>query len=100
MWHRVADPDEVPEGTARIVAAGGKLIALTRVDGQVGALDNVCPHKGGPLGQGAIENGLLVCPWHGREYHPRTGQCEGYEESVASYPVELREDGIYVEIGE
>jgi nitrite reductase/ring-hydroxylating ferredoxin subunit len=100
MWHRVADPEEVPEGTAKTVAAGGRLIALTRVGGQIGALDNVCPHKGGPLGQGAIEDGLLVCPWHGREYHPLTGQCEGYAESVASYPVELRDDGIYVEVGE
>lgn len=95
-WHRVAAPDEVPDGSAITVAAGGKTIALTHFEGQYGALDNVCPHMGGPLGEGVIEYGLLVCPWHGREYHPLSGVCEGYEESAKTYPVDVRDDGIYV----
>lgn len=95
-WHRVAAPDEVPDGTVRMARAAGTVIALSRVGGRFGALDNRCPHMGGPLGQGTIENGRLVCPWHGREYDPVTGACEGYEESVAAYAVDVRDDGIYV----
>jgi len=96
-WHRVAGPDEVPEGAVRQVrAAGGTVIALSRVGGRLGALANTCPHAGGPLGEGTIENGRLVCPWHGREYDPLTGACAGYAESVAAYAVEARADGIYV----
>lgn len=97
-WHRVAATDEVPDGGAIMVDAGGRAIALTHFEGQYGALDNACPHMGGPLGQGVIEFGFLVCPWHGREYHPLTGACEGYEEAVATYPVEVRDDGIYVRV--
>ena len=95
-WHKVAEPSELDEDSVKMVAAAGKLLAVSRCAGRYGALDNVCPHMGGPLGQGSIEEGRLVCPWHGREYDPATGECQGYEESVASYPVEEREDGIYV----
>ena len=95
-WFRVADVDEIADDSVKMVSAGGKVIALTRFQGEYGALDNVCPHMGGPLSQGAIEYGLLVCPWHGREYHPLTGVCEGYEESVQTYAVQVRDDGVYV----
>jgi len=50
------------------------------------------------LGEGTIEGGRLVCPWHGREYDPFTGACEGFAESVAAYPAEARADGIYVRV--
>lgn len=97
-WHRVAAPDELAEDSVKMVKAGSRLIALIRSQGRYGALDNTCPHSGGPLGQGSIENGLLVCPWHGREYHPLTGECEGYAERAATYPVEARDDGVYVAV--
>lgn len=96
VWHRVADSDGLDEGGVQTITVEGKTLALVRFEGEYRALDNTCPHMGGPLGQGTIEYGLLVCPWHGREYDPRTGQCEGYEEHVNTYPVEAREDGVYV----
>ena len=56
-----------------------------------------CPHQGGPLGEGSIENGLLRCPWHGWDFHPATGKPPGgYDDGVKTYPVEIREDGVYV----
>ena len=67
-WFKVAALDELPEGRVKTVVAGHKSIALTHYDGQYGALDNRCPHQGGPLGEGSIENGLLRCPWHGWDY--------------------------------
>src|SRR4051794_31344428 len=96
-WHRVADLDELPEGRVKTVAAGTHSLALTHVDGAYGALDNHCPHQGGPLGEGTIEGGLLRCPWHGYDYDPVTGQPpSGFGDCVPSHPVEVREDGIYL----
>lgn len=97
-WHRVADLDELQEGSVKKVVAAEKTIALTCFEGRYGALDNTCPHMGGPLGEGEIEYGVLVCPWHGREYHPLTGKCEAYDDEVETYPVDVRDDGIYVGI--
>ncbi len=97
-WHRVARADEIPEGAVRAVRAGARLVALCRVDGRWGALDNACPHMGGPLGEGMIENGRLICPWHGREYDPLTGVCESFEEKATVFPVETRADGVYIRI--
>src|SRR4051812_2609094 len=61
-WHRVLAAEELPEGRVTTVAAGHKSVALVHYDGQFSALDNHCPHQGGPLGEGSIENGLLRCP--------------------------------------
>ena len=98
-WFRVAGPDDVAEGGVRSAQAGTKQLALCRIGGVYGALDGTCPHMGGPLAEGMIENGRLVCPWHGREYDPATGACDGYDESVAAYPVDVRSDGVYVRVG-
>ena len=72
-WHKVADLDDLPVGRVRTVAAGRRSIVLTHVGDDFGALDNRCPHQGGPLGEGSIEKGWLRCPWHGYDYDPLTG---------------------------
>ncbi len=99
-WHRALSPDELPEGRVKAVTLGTKTVCMTHWDGQYGALDNRCPHQGGPLGEGSIENGHLRCPWHGWDYCPLTGQPPdgGYDDGVETYPVEVREDGIYVSL--
>ena len=101
-WHRVlTSADELPEGRVRTVVAGRKSIALTHYDGQFGALDNRCPHQGGPLGEGSIENGNLRCPWHGYDYCPLTGSPPGnYTDTASAYPLEIREDGVYIGVDE
>ena len=72
-------------------------VAITHYDGEYHAMDNACPHQGGPLGEGSIENGLLRCPWHGWDFYPDTGETPGeFDDCVTTYPVEKREDGIYV----
>lgn len=97
-WHRVAEPGDLADGTVTMARVGSTLIALSLVGGRYGALENVCPHAGGPLAQGMIEEGRLVCPWHGREFDPVTGECEGYAESARAFPVEARDDGVYVRV--
>ncbi|MAE66991.1 MAG: pyruvate oxidase [Phycisphaeraceae bacterium] len=98
-WHKALEPDELPEGRVKTVNIGTETICMARHQGQYGALDNRCPHQGGPLGEGSIENGLLRCPWHGWDYCPLTGKPPGgYDDGVATYPVEPRDDGVYVAI--
>jgi pyruvate oxidase len=98
-WHRVLDADDLPEGRVTTVHAGIKEIALVHYEGKWAALDNRCPHQGGPLGEGSIENGLLRCPWHGYDYDPLTGGSPGeFVDEATCFPLELREDGVYVAV--
>ena len=81
-WHRVAEPDELPEGRVKTVTAGTRSMALTHFNGKYTAMDNQCPHQGGPLGEGSIEVGKdgrcwLRCPWHGWDFDPETGKPPG-----------------------
>ena len=95
VWHRAADIGELADGQLKVFGADRLTIVLARVGDKYGALRDQCPHAGGPLSQGCIENGFVVCPWHGREYDPFTGTCDGYQATQA-YQVEVRDDGIFV----
>ena len=98
-WHKVLDnPAELPEGRVMTVTAKLKSFCLTRHNGKFGCLDNKCPHQGGPLGEGSIENGLLRCPWHGWDFDPLDGKAPGFDDGVDTFPVETRSDGIYIGI--
>ena len=100
-WYRVASADELPEGRVKVVQAGHTSLALTHYEGRFNALDNRCPHQGGPLGEGSIENGWLRCPWHGWDFHPCSGDSPGgHDDGVTTFPVEVREDGLYVGLEE
>jgi thiamine pyrophosphate-dependent acetolactate synthase large subunit-like protein/nitrite reductase/ring-hydroxylating ferredoxin subunit len=98
-WHRV-DPTDVPdEGRVGSLVVDGRPVALTRCGGRLGALENRCPHQGGPVGEGSIENGWLRCPWHGYDYDPLTGRPpEGFTDAVTAYDVDERDDGIFVRL--
>ncbi len=96
-WHKVLSPDELPEGRVKTVAAGRHSFAMTHFEGQYAALSNRCPHQGGPLGEGSIEKGMLRCPWHGYDYCPLTGESP-FGDAVPTFPVEIRDDGVYVGI--
>lgn len=102
-WHKVAEADQLPEGRVMTVTAGVKTLALVHFDGQYTAMDNRCPHQGGPLGEGSIEKGIegqcwLRCPWHGWDFDPLTGKPPGGHEDTGQemFPVDVRADGIYV----
>ena len=100
-WHKVlSNTSELAKSRVMTVMAGHKDICLTNYDGKICALDNKCPHQGGPLGEGSIENGILRCPWHGWDYHPCTGKAPGFDDGVAAYPVEIRNEAVYVGLEE
>ncbi|MBI3099666.1 MAG: Rieske (2Fe-2S) protein [Planctomycetes bacterium] len=88
---------EVPPGTARVVTARGTAIALFNIDGAYFAIDNTCPHRGGPIGEGGIEKGLATCPWHGWQFDVKTGACLSVPSAgVRSYEVRVVGEAIEV----
>ncbi len=96
-WHKILEPDELDEGRVTTVSVGIRSFAVSRYEGQYGCLDNACPHQGGPLGEGSIEEGLLRCPWHGYDYSPITGQPpEGFSDAPACFETDVRDDGVWV----
>jgi nitrite reductase (NADH) small subunit len=78
---------------------GEKTICIANVNGTYSAMDNVCLHRGGPLGQGMIENGKVVCPWHGWAWDPKTGAAEQNPSAkVAVYPLKIENGDVLVEV--
>ena len=75
VWYKVLDLDELPEGRVVPKPAGVHSLCMTHFEGEYAALMNKCPHQGGPLGEGSIENGLLRCPWHGYQFDLESGEC-------------------------
>ncbi len=70
---RVTSLQDVQPGTCRRVEVDGVFVALFNIDGMIYALDNTCPHAGGPLGEGTIKGDCVKCPWHGWRFNIRTG---------------------------
>jgi len=77
----VATVEEIPPGTGRTVEVQGVWIALFNVDGSFYALDNTCPHAGGPLGEGCLDGHIVECPWHGWRFN--AVRIEGNQVQVA-----------------
>ncbi len=102
LWHKILESDELPDGRVTTATVGTETFAVSNFQRQYGALTNACPHQGGPLGEGSIEAGVedrcwLRCPWHGWDFDPINGESPGgHGDSLPSFPVEEREDGIYL----
>lgn len=98
QWIKILDKEEqIQEGRVMVVTAAHKELAVSRFKGVIAALDNKCPHQGGPLGEGSIEQGLLRCPWHGWDFHPTTGKPPGgFDDGVQSYEVKTENGALYV----
>lgn len=95
----VAKLSEVPEGRGVVTRAAGKILSLFNIGGQVYALDGLCPHKGGPLGEGYCENGKVYCPLHGWQFDIKTGACVDFpDRPAAKYPARVVGDTIEVEL--
>ncbi len=103
-WYKVAEEGDLPEGQVTTALAGYTAVCLINTpEHGYTALDNRCPHQGGPLGEGQLDaNGRWVlCPWHAYEYDPKTGNPpEGFGDYATALPLEIREDGIYVQVDE
>lgn len=92
-WEFVTHAADLPvEGEIVEVFAGDQAIVLVRVDGEVYAVDSVCPHAGGPLGEGELDGTRITCPWHGWSYDVTTGKC-GVDPSTRVETFAVRIDG-------
>lgn len=116
--HEVGDLSEFPEGSHKVVKIGGREIGIFNIKGEFYGLPNVCPHQTGPLCEGKFLTGtmisneetdwkpewihdeeIIICPWHGLEYHVPTGQCIAFPKiKVRRYEVFLENDKVKVKV--
>jgi nitrite reductase (NADH) small subunit len=91
---------ELPKnGEAKEFELGDKVICVANVNGTITAMDNVCLHMGGPIGQGYIEGERIICPWHGWEYDLRTGELgDDPKSKLAVYPVKIENGEVLIDL--
>ena len=97
---KLTTQSELPHpGEAREFELHGKVICVANVNGTITAMDNVCLHMGGPLGQGYIEGNKIVCPWHGWEYDLKTGELgDDPKSKLAVYSVKVENGDVLIEM--
>lgn len=93
----VGEWQDILPGRAKMVLIGTENIAIFRYDDRLSAVSNICKHQNGPLGEGRIVNGCIVCPWHGYEYRPEDG-CSPppFTEKVSTYELKLVKEEVWV----
>lgn len=97
---KVASVGDVKPGEGKAVEVEGKTIAVFNVEGKFYAIDDTCPHQGGPLSEGEVEGTEVTCPWHAANFDLRTGGVVSgpTEEGVSSYPTRIVGDDVEIEI--
>ena len=94
---RVADLAALPPGSAGAFRAGRFEVALFNVDGSFYALENACPHQGGPIAEGFVEGLTVVCPWHAWCFDLRTGAMTlGAFATIPRFAVKAEDGGVWV----
>ena len=100
-WVRIASTEDCPVGEAKEFVAEDRMVALFNVDGEFFALDGVCPHQGGPLGQGSLSGCVVTCPWHGWQFDVASGQHQTSASLVhPRFEVKIEDDEIFVRFGD
>ena len=93
----VCQVSEIQDNRAKIFTIGGERVAVFKYDGKLSAINNVCRHQGGPLGEGKIIDGCVTCPWHGYQYLPENGQSPPpFDEKVETYQLKLEGDQVLI----
>ena len=97
---KITSQSDLPApNTAKEFVCEGKEICIANIDGSYSAMENTCLHQGGPLGQGTIEKGKVVCPWHGWAWDPQTGAAtHNPNAKLAVYPLKIENGDVLVEI--
>ena len=100
QWVRLCGVNEAPKpGDVTEVDANGAQFCLANVDGSFHALDNICPHRQGPLGEGWIEGNAVLCPWHAWAFDVTTGEAQEPEHAqVRVYPIRVEGDDLLVNL--
>lgn len=96
---RVCSLADIPEGEVRVVACAGRSLALSNIEGELHAIDNLCTHDDGPLGEGRLKGGNIICPRHGAAFDAKTGKARTLPavKDVSAYTVSVDGDDVLVE---
>ena len=99
-FKKAASVGDLQPGTAKLVEVSGKKIALFNLGGTFYGIDDVCPHRGGPLSEGPIEGESVTCPWHGSVFNIKTGAVEAppARAGVAAYKIRVQGNDLEVEV--
>jgi nitrite reductase/ring-hydroxylating ferredoxin subunit len=98
-WVRVAHLSDLPtEGLGHAVKAQGLDIALFRWEDRVYAIEDLCPHLGFPLSEGIMQQGEIICSWHGWHVRLEDGSCRREREKAKVWQCEIRGDEVFVRI--
>lgn len=91
-WIDVGALDDIPAQGARVIKTALGCVAIFRTAGdEVFALDDRCPHKGGPLSEGIVHGAQVTCPLHNWVFDLSTGQAQGADTGqVTTYPVRVQ----------
>lgn len=96
---KVARADEIAPGEKKIVEVDGMEVVIVNLDGVFHAIEDVCTHDGGPLGEGKLEGCQLICPRHGARFDVRTGAALTLPafEAAPTYQVKIQDGDVLVE---
>ncbi len=95
---RVASVDEIPKGTGKAVEVNGRQVALFNVNGEFHALEGLCPHQGGLLGEGYLKGTVVTCPLHFWQFDVVTGQAPDLPEAgIGKLGVKIEDGQVLVE---
>jgi nitrite reductase (NADH) small subunit len=99
-WVRLCGTNEAPKpGEVMEAEANGVAICLANVSGTLSALDNLCPHRQGPLGGGWLEGDAVVCPWHSWAFSTITGEAQPPERArVEVFPLKIEGADVLVNL--
>lgn len=89
---------DFPEGEGRIITAARKPVAVFNVGGTLYALNNICPHMGGPIGAGALQGEAVACPYHGMRFSLTSGQSlDDFGHSLQTYTLKLENGQVFID---
>lgn len=93
---KVAEVGEIPTGKGKVVELLGREIAIFNAGERYYAIDNLCPHKGGPLVDGIVMHNIVACPWHNWPFELETGACTINSSSIDCFEVRIEEGAIFI----
>ena len=99
MWIKAAKSSDITAEKPQIVEVDGKQIALFRSGKNIYAINNICPHQGGPLGEGFLDGTEVTCPWHAWAFDVRTGACQTIPKvKQKTFKVKIKNEDVWIEM--
>jgi nitrite reductase (NADH) small subunit/3-phenylpropionate/trans-cinnamate dioxygenase ferredoxin subunit len=98
MRQKIGKVSDIPQDGGIVVEISGRQVAVFKAGDKFYAIDNICHHQGGPLGEGYLDGTTVTCPWHAWTYDVATGECQsvpGVKQQC--YQVKVEGDDVFVE---